>query len=822
MQPGNIDPDQRPRPAGVPEGAYWDAGDNEWVLSEKNAAGQFHGLVKWWRPDGTLCCATDHVDGKPHGTFTRFHENGEPSRVGAFVRGSLQGTNVFTRSTARTTENFPAGLGKHIWRCEMDFEAGSMTEGRLFDREGRRVMEDGTPFPTERPKGVPATAHFRKNDEGEYVWVDVQTKQVGDDWQRIGVWRTWSPEGVLVREDPYEDGKLHGTVRVYDPDDATLAEEMRYVAGERQYDRPPGVPEDATFDGDSEVWVHEESVGGKLHGELRTWTANGTLRRSDTYIDGDVARIREFFDDGSMAQDSETVDGGVPKRKRFRRTDEELESFPNIKQDDGKEVEYLFDDHGRMIAFKITDENGEILEQEQLYRNAYGDEDQARFDSIDDAAAAWRAAGEHYTAELNRWLGELYALDEPTFEEPTFDRQDLERGVLDAVEKLNVYGKGDEAHAKFPLYYDGIGKAFWQRYGLVVDRVMATGDITFARVQYPSARPTEVVRISRDGITPMTGVLAFGSSYDKQYTAFAYEDRIEVRKGIELLTFAYPAAYGHAAADALPRVLGAGSGMHVRDVRVLPNGREVLLVSGEGIYVVGQDGAQRLYPLDATFDEYLGEHEAGPFRIAMQFANADVSPDGTRITCGGMFKRGIMAGLAMFRREGGTWTLENTSQNNAFFPAAAVFHQRKPHVAFAACLYASLHNALTNTTFRIDLADLPPGEIEEFSGGIAREHGRVQVIASFDQGFLLGFDNGYVRYYGVEENGQVLGYLFVGGSILDIDVAPDQQSFVVASDSGLVSRFTISDIASSNLITTMKVKDEARTAFFRTWPPLRW
>jgi hypothetical protein len=38
----------------------------------------------------------------------------------------------------------------------------------------------------------------------------------------------------------------------------------------------------------------------------------------------------------------------------------------------------------------------------------------------------------------------------------------------------------------------------------------------------------------------------------------------------------------------------------------------------------------------------------------------------------------------------------------------------------------------------------------------------------------------------------------------------------------LVSRFTLADAPSTNLITTMPVKDESRVGFFRTWPPLRW
>lgn len=825
MQPGNVPKDQKPRPAGVPEGAHWDADDNEWVLPERNASGQYHGLVTWWRPDGTRCCATDHADGKPHGSFTRYHENGEPSRTGTFVRGTLHGLNVFTRSTAPTTENFPSGLGKHIWRCEMDFVNGTMAEGRLYDREGRRVMEDGTPFPTQRPTGVSADAHFRRPDDGgDYRWVSGQNKQVDSDWQRVGTWRYWSDTGVLVREESYEAGELHGTVRLYDEDDGTLVEEERYEHGERQFDRPRDVPDDAEFDADDEVWVSRPTnAKGHEHGEKRTWTPAGVLRVSETYEDGNLVRLREFLDDGSLGQDATLFDGGVPRRKWFRRTDDcELESFPNVDHEEAREVEYLFDEHGRMSSFKITDAEGVVLEQQELYKNAVGDEDQERFASIDEASQAWIAAGERYTSLLNKWLGELYTLDEPTFEEPTFERDDLERGVIDAVAELNARGDGALAHTKFPLYYDGIGKAFWDRYGLVADRVMATGNETYVHVRYPSSRPPEVLRISDNSIEAVPGLEGFGSSYDKQYLAFAFDDRIEIRKGGERITLAYPTTYQHAKADMLTCELGRGSVMGVRDLHVLPNGREVLLVSGEGIYVVGTDSAQRLYPLDATLDEYVADFESGTFGLEMKFVNADVSPAGDRITCGALFRRGIMAGLAMYRRIDGKWVLENTSQNDAFFPAQAVFHRSRPHVAFAATLYASLSNALTNTTFRIDLEDLQPGEIESFSGGVSRERGRVTTIASFGKGFLLGFDNGYIRWMGVDDDGELLGYLFAGGSILDIDVAPDQRSFVVASDSGLVTRFTVGDVAASNLITTMPVTDESRVALFRTWPPLRW
>jgi hypothetical protein len=786
------------KPTTLPATAYWEPKDNEWIVAERNAAGQLHGLVTYYRPDGTRCCATEHRNGTPHGVFTRYHENQEPSRTGRFVEGVLQGTNVFTRSTSKTTENFPAGLGPQIWRCEMDFVDGKTTDGRLFDREGRRVMEDGTPFPTRRPAGVSANAHFKK-DGDDYHWVEGSTAEVDGDWRKVGMWRWWSREGELLREERYNNDGL------------------------RLWDRPNGVPGDAFIDEEDEVWVLE----AKGDGDSKRWDLDGVLRHVETRERGELVRVREYLSDGSIAQDSVLFDDGVPRSKHFRRTaDEELESFPNVKHADAREVHYVFDEHGMMSSFRILGEAGAVLEEKQLYRNARNDTDQAKFPSIEAAAAAWTAEGDRYTRELNRWLAEMYASEdgEVSFAEPTFDRDDLERAAIEGVAALNASGK--RGRELFPLYHDGIGAAFWDRFGLVVDAVLDSGNgTTLARVKHPSRAPM-VMRITPTAITPVPGLLAFGASHDKRTHAYAFEDRIELHRGTESVSLAYPTSYQHAAIDAKVALGAAPSGtkLGVRALRIAESGREVVLVATAGIFVLAQGRQQRLYPLDATLDEYVAAHDPddGPLEITMHFANADISPTGDRITCGGLFRRGIMAGLAMYRREDRRWFLENTSQDDAFFPAQAVFHATKPHVAFAACLYASLSNRLTNTTFRIDLDGLAPGAIENFGGGIAQEPGRVQVIASFGEGFLLGFDNGYVRWMGTADNLQLLGYVFVGGSVLAIDVSADQRSFTVATDAGVVSRFSLADTLARNLIASIPLSDDARTCFFRTFAPMRW
>lgn len=213
------------RPQTVPSEAVWSESDSEWVVGERDAQGRLHGLVRFFRPDGTICCATEHVGGAPHGRFQRYHESGELAREGAFARGVLDGTNVFFRSSGVTTESFPAGLSESVWRAELDYRDGAIVCGRLYDRDGRRVLEDGSPMP-ERPEGVPESAH---HEGGRARWADGACDGEG---RREGTWRWWNAQGVLVEVTEYRAGQPHGRCTTYH-DDGAPAEDFFCEDGQR-------------------------------------------------------------------------------------------------------------------------------------------------------------------------------------------------------------------------------------------------------------------------------------------------------------------------------------------------------------------------------------------------------------------------------------------------------------------------------------------------------------------------------------------------------------------------------------------------------------
>ncbi|MEQ1508084.1 MAG: hypothetical protein ABMB14_37995, partial [Myxococcota bacterium] len=280
------------RPAGVPDGAVWNQGDREWELAELDAEGHKHGVTRWWRPDGTLCCTTDYVDGLAHGVFRRTHENGEPSRTGRFERGVLHGTNVFVRSTAATTEVFPPGVGAGVWTVEMDYDRGKIVEARAYDRLGNRVTDDGSPFPTERPEGVPTAATFRKREaDRQWRWVHGQVIDRNDGTiARVGQWRFWTPDGVLVADEWYAEGKLHGTVATFDPETGAALELTAYRDGARH---GPSEKRDPS----GRVIARVEYTDGKATGAFEREAEPGRYHdpraviERGTQVDGDVATL---------------------------------------------------------------------------------------------------------------------------------------------------------------------------------------------------------------------------------------------------------------------------------------------------------------------------------------------------------------------------------------------------------------------------------------------------------------------------------------------------------------------------------------------------
>jgi len=210
------------RPPGVPEAAHWDKGDREWVLANTDAKGREHGLVTYWRPDGTLVNHCHYKHGTPHGLAVRYHESGEVSRRCVFVMGVITGTDACYRSAAPTTElAFPADrMPETVWRYEVEWVDGRVVTARFYDQMGKQVTETGEALP-HRPADVPADAVYLSRSA---IWLHGHTDAAG---KHHGLWRTWSREGVPTGEKDMDHGEEVATSTFANADDAAATVALR-------------------------------------------------------------------------------------------------------------------------------------------------------------------------------------------------------------------------------------------------------------------------------------------------------------------------------------------------------------------------------------------------------------------------------------------------------------------------------------------------------------------------------------------------------------------------------------------------------------------
>jgi antitoxin component YwqK of YwqJK toxin-antitoxin module len=81
----------RQRPAGVPEGGFWNPEAGGWEVSRRTAQGARDGDCLFYRPDGSLQSRCTFVGGRQEGPFAIFHPDGRLAREGKFEAGNVEG-----------------------------------------------------------------------------------------------------------------------------------------------------------------------------------------------------------------------------------------------------------------------------------------------------------------------------------------------------------------------------------------------------------------------------------------------------------------------------------------------------------------------------------------------------------------------------------------------------------------------------------------------------------------------------------------------------------------------------------------------------------
>jgi WD40 repeat protein len=215
-----------------------------------------------------------------------------------------------------------------------------------------------------------------------------------------------------------------------------------------------------------------------------------------------------------------------------------------------------------------------------------------------------------------------------------------------------------------------------------------------------------------------------------------------------------------------------------------PDGKKILMVSEQGIFVLSEAKARRLLPTKAELKEHFDsslkknpKEKLTLFNLSM--AHGAVSKDGKLIAVGCQDSTHLVFD-DKYEKVG---NIGNQSE----YPHHAVFSADQSTILFNSCHF---YNGVSIGVPVSLLPGLKTKAYEEDKRTPILEGGaRVYAAASRGDEFVIGDASGYIRAFDLKGNRK--WEQFIGSSVGDIDISPDGKTLVVSTFAGFLSIFQL-------------------------------
>ncbi|MDL2284272.1 WD40 repeat domain-containing protein [Oxalobacter sp. OttesenSCG-928-P03] len=365
--------------------------------------------------------------------------------------------------------------------------------------------------------------------------------------------------------------------------------------------------------------------------------------------------------------------------------------------------------------------------------------------------------------------------DEPS----SSGREHLVPDLLIVLREANRLGRTDEfreywppAHEPFAFMLDENGQS------IPMLSLLPDGSI-LARIGAPY-ETGRVVRIQGTVIEDVPGVEFFGCCPNKRYFAVAGKKGIAVTDGWQGKEVAFcPWPIGTEDIPEGYKVDPLKSRADPTRLVPFPDGKRVLSVSEDGIFVLSPDGARRLQPTKEELAEYFAwsekEYPEEELSVNVSMEHGAVSRDGKYIAVGAQDGRHHVfdASLNLIAQIG---------PHNEY-PHYALFSDDSSMLALNACHF---YNGATIGVPTAMLEGLNTDYYEEKEGIILLQDGaRVYAGVSRNDEFIIGDAYGYIR--AVSRTGEYRWQHFIGSTINAMDMSADGKKLVVSTYAGFIS-----------------------------------
>ncbi len=411
--------------------------------------------------------------------------------------------------------------------------------------------------------------------------------------------------------------------------------------------------------------------------------------------------------------------------------------------------------------------------------------------TIDNSAQEeWRNKTLAYVAAVNSFVEKgLREGWEKAGEEPVEPgRSHLANTVMDAVRKANANGELTALRERWPPAHSPLIELLKEN-GQDIPVVCILPDSSIvARIgrPYEIGRPDEkgrTVHIVGDAVTNLPEVGFFGRSPNRRYFAIARSNGVSVVdgwKGPEVAFCPWPTGL-----EDVPDgfdVSPLDSPPTLTRLIPFPDGKRVLLVSIEGIFVLSPSRVRRLLPTAEQMKEdfkWLREEypndKLKASNVGFGMEHGAVSNNGKLIAIGSQLSTHLV-----FNDE---LAIVGNIGNYSEYPHYALFSSDDSTIAFNSCHFYS------GKTIGVPTNLLPGLETDMFQEDkripILENGSRVYAGVSRNDEFIIGDASGYVRAFSTA--GEARWRHFIGSSVGDIDISADGKTLAVSTYAGFLS-----------------------------------
>lgn len=435
------------------------------------------------------------------------------------------------------------------------------------------------------------------------------------------------------------------------------------------------------------------------------------------------------------------------------------------------------------------------------------------------AQQRWQRVIRQYVDDVNGYVAKGLAEgwdevgDEPKFDD---DCSDLLPVLLDALRVANRGFPRQDIKDQWPPSHIHLLPLLEENAQSIPTLLVLPDSSILARIgaAYVEGR---VVRIHGDEVIEVEGVQHFGRCPGRRFFAIARDDGIEVTDGWQgprVALCRWPLG-----TEGVPEeftVVPFNQRPNPTRLVPFPDGKRVLLVASCGVFVLAENGAQRLLPTREQIHEHftwLKEERPNETPSAsIDMEHGTVSPNGALIAVGGQDGRHLVfdAKLRCIAQIG----------PHGEYPHFAAFSSDGHILALNACHF---YNGATIGVTVDKLAGIDSDFYEDADGVKVIESGaRVYAAAVRGDEFIFGDAYGYLR--AVDGEGNLRWQHFLGSTIGDMDLSDDENTLVVSSYAGAISIINLdADRQQPYQIGNGGHFERRRWLFWKTEPaPLAW